>query len=78
MPYWCLECKKNHANNYKKHWKYKSKALVSKNPKLADLEKIKDDIREIKNLLGFWAIWVERKHPYWRIDEKFKDWVNDV
>ena len=78
MPYYCLECKKTHANGYKKHLKYKSQALVIKKHKPTDLEKMQADIREIKKLLASWSMYIQRKHPYWKVDKDFTDWVNDV
>ena len=69
MPYYCLECEKEHANNYKKHWKYRRQPLIKKKIELADLEKVIDDIREIKNTLGLWANFIQRKDPYWKGDK---------
>lgn len=78
MPYYCLECKKTHANGYKKHLKYKSQALVIKKHKLTDLEKIKEDIREIKITMRKWGVYMERKVPYWKGDKDWWDWIYDV
>ena len=78
MPYYCELCESTHANGYKKHLKYKSKPLVSKKDELADLEKVIEDIREIKRIMSLWAIFIQRKHPYWNITEEFIEWINDV
>jgi len=92
MPYYCTECEKEHANNYKKHWKYKKQVLVTrkKQPDLfskieADFEAFKEkmekyceDVEKIKQTIGMWSVYIDRKHPYWKSDKDWWDWINDT
>ena len=91
MPYYCLECEREHANNYKKHWKYKREALVTrkKEPDLfsefekrfkefeKQVEKYCKDVDMIKNTIGLWAAFMERKDPYWKGTQGWWDWINE-
>lgn len=76
MPYMCTLCNKTHANAYKKHLKYKKEVLTTRKEE-PDFEKLKSDIKKIKEVLGIWAWLIERKHPYWNSSDEFEEWVED-
>lgn len=91
MVYWCSQCEKYHADNYKRHLRYKKMVLTTRKEepdlfsKLEEdfeafkrqMEKYCKDVEKIKNTLGLWAVFIERKHPYWKGDEDWWDWINE-
>ena len=91
MGYMCILCGKEHADNYRKHWKYKKQITVSKKtgPDMfsiiedqfesfkKQMEKYYDDIEMIKKTIGLWGYFLVRKHPFWIPDEYYKDWLGE-
>ena len=91
MVYFCTECNKYHADNYKRHLRYKKVELVTRKEepdlftKLEEdfeafkqqLEKYCKDVDKIKETMGIWALYIQRKHPYWKMDEEWMEWIND-
>lgn len=90
MVYFCEKCKKVHADAYKVHLKYRKIDLGTRKeePDLftkiekefeafkQQMEKYCEDVDKIKETLGLWAVYIQRKHPYWTIDEEFLEWIN--
>ena len=62
MPYYCLECKKTHANGYKKHLKYKSAVLVSKKKGPDLFSKIEDDFTRREKAFLFAKDFLEKEN----------------
>lgn len=73
--YYCTKCKKTHSYSYNVHYKY----AVDIEEKLEEFEELKrkiailqDKIKNIKELLQFWEVYMKRHHPYWDIKENIR------
>lgn len=65
MTYYCTHCLKYHADNYKKHWRYKKMVEVEEDPQiLGRLEQVEKYLSTIIGILIHWKIFIDRKHPY--------------
>lgn len=90
MSYYCTECEKEHSMGYKKHYKYKGlkyEDFLEGTPieteefvaaaVAPDLKELLIEINEIKRTLDLWSYFIERKHPYFVRDKKWKEWIGD-
>ena len=81
MPYMCTLCNKYHADKYHKHKPYRKNLPVKTQEEFdkaffeTRIGYLEQKIEGILDLLNKWGIYIEMRHPYWKINKKFRELV---